>query len=284
MVINCQEKIVFLGTPEFSVKILEIMKQSGFTPNLIITAPDKPVGRKMELTPSPVKSWAKKNNIPVEYDYKSLIAFNPDLCIVASFGKIIPVDILKIPKYGFINVHPSLLYKFRGASPIQSAMLSGEKETGVTIMLMNEKMDEGPILTISNLKSQISKLSYKELEEKLAELGGELLVETIPKWIKGEIKPKPQEHEKATYCKKITKEDGLIDWSETPEIIERKIRAYNPWPGAYTFIDGKRLIIAQAERKNTSLKIKRVKPEGKNEMIFEDYLRGNADENLKKYL
>ena len=227
-------KIIFFGTPEFSVKILEALRDNNLAPDLIITAPDKPVGRKMHLTSSAVKTWAKTHNVPVEYDYKNLITLKPDIGIVASFGKIIPADILKIPRYGFLNVHPSLLPKFRGSSPIQSAILSGDKETGVTIMLLNEKMDEGLILT--NNKLQISNnITAKELEEKLAELGGKLLVETIPKWINGEIKPQLQDHGKATYTKKIMKEDGLIDWNEPPEIIDRKIRAFTPWPGAYTF-------------------------------------------------
>ncbi len=278
-------KIVFFGTPEFSVKILEALYENNFAPVLIITAPDKPKGRKMTLTPSPVKEWAKKQGIFVEHDFKNVKSANPDLFIVASFGKILSKEILEIPKFGALNVHPSLLPKLRGASPIQSAILFGEKETGVTIMLMNEKMDEGPILANSKFQITNYKITYKELENELAELGGKLLIETIPKWLNGEIKPVPQNHNKATYTKIIGKKDGEIDWSESTEIIERKIRAFTPWPTAYTFVNGKpacrqgrRIIVTKVELdKKGALKIKRVKPEGKNEMSFEDYLRGNPN-------
>ncbi|MBU1179152.1 methionyl-tRNA formyltransferase [Patescibacteria group bacterium] len=275
MINKTQPKIVFFGTPEFSVKILESMKNAGLAPALIITAPDKPQGRKLRTNPSPVKLWALKNKIKILQpdNLKDLgfkiqeLGITPDLFVVASFGKILPKKILEIPKHETINVHPSLLPKLRGPSPIQSAILNGEKETGVTIMLMDEKMDEGPILKISNLKNKISNLTYKKLEEKLAELGGEMLVETMPRWLNNEIKPIPQNHNKATYTKLFTKKDGEIDWNEPPEIIERKIRALAPWPGAYTFYNGKRIIIAAAELDDKGkLVIKRVKPEGKKEM------------------
>ncbi len=295
-------EIVFLGTPEFGVKPLEALINAGYEITGVITGPDKPVGRKQILTPSPVKVLAGKHNLPVYQpgDKNELLEIikklQPDLAVVAAFGMIFTKEILDIPKYGFLNIHASLLPQWRGASPIQSAILAGDEKTGITIMLINEKMDEGDIFAISNLpglakrsgagKSQISNLNYKELEEKLSGLGARLLTETIPKWISGKIKPRKQDHSKATYCKKITKEDGLINFAEEPpEIIERKIRAFTPWPGAYIFIDGKRLIIIQTELdKSNALKIKRVKPEGKNEMNFADYLRGNPDKNLEKYI
>jgi methionyl-tRNA formyltransferase len=272
---NTKPKIVFFGTPEFSVKILEALQKANLTPVLVITAPDKPRGRKLKLSPSPVKEWAQKHNIPAEHNYDNLKSTGADLFIVASFGKILPKEILEIPKYGTLNVHPSLLPKLRGASPIQTAILNGEKETGVTIMLMNEKMDEGDILTNNKLPITTS-ISFEKLEEKLAELGGELLVETIPKWLAGGIKPQPQDHSQATYSKLIKKSDGEIDWNEPAEIIERKIRAFTPWPSAYTFVNGKRIIITKAklDEKN-ALKIERVKPEGKNEMSYEEYLSKN---------
>jgi len=290
--VNLQNlKIVFLGTPEFSVKPLEALVNAGYQIIGVITGPDKPVGRKMVLTPPPVKILAEKYSLPI-YQPKDkaellevLKELRPDLAIVAAFGMIFTKEILEIPQYGFLNIHASLLPRWRGASPIQSAILAGDEEIGITIMLINEKMDEGPILAISNLKSQIANLTYKELEEELSKLGAELLIETISKWINSEIKPQEQSHSKATYCKKITKEDGLIDLNtEPPEIIERKIRAFTPWPGAYIFLNKKRIIITKAELINNALKIKRVKSEGKKEMDFSDYLRGNPDENLKKYL
>ncbi len=275
-------KFVFFGTGDFAVKILDILYQNNFAPALIATTPDKPKGRKMILTPPPVKIWAQEHKIKTITDY-ALLVTDYSLFIVADYGKIIPKNILDIPEYGAINIHPSLLPKYRGPSPIQSFILSGEEKTGVTIILLDEEMDHGPILAtrelgISNSKFLISKIYYKELEKELAELGGELLVETIPDWIAGKIKPIPQDHGKATYTKKITKKDGEINLNESPEIIERKIRAFTPWPGAYFFIGGKRIIITEAEiDKNGALKIKQVKPEGKKEMSFKDFLRGNRD-------
>ncbi|MBU4223833.1 methionyl-tRNA formyltransferase [Patescibacteria group bacterium] len=286
---------VFFGTGDFAVKILNILYQNNFAPALIATTPDKPKGRKMILTSPPVKIWAQEHKIKTITDY-ALPATRYDLFIVADYGKIIPKNILDIPEYGAINIHPSLLPKYRGPSPIQSFILSGEKETGVTIILLDEEMDHGPILAQQSLNLEtgfpignpVSKLYYKELEEKLAELGGELLVKTIPNLIARKIKPIPQDHNKATYTKKITKKDGEINLNESPEIIERKIRAFTPWPGAYFSIPRPtslarsggilRIIITEAEiDKNGALKIKQIKPEGKKEMSFKDFLRGNRD-------
>jgi len=295
-------KIVFFGTPEFSVKILEAMNSASFMPELIITAPDKPKGRKMQMTSSPVKSWLMKHearNIKILQPNKlkenesfrlHVSSFKPDLFVVASYGKILPKEILEIPKHGTLNVHPSLLPKLRGASPIQSAILNNEKETGVTIMLMDENMDKGDIVAISNLKSQISNLTYKKLENELANLGGKLLIETIPKWLNNEIKPREQNHNQATYTKLITKKDGEINWTEKPEVIERKIRALNPWPSTYTFHKGRRIIITKARLnkqdspadKAGELKILRIKPEGKNEMNFQEFLKNNPGFLLEK--
>ncbi|MBU1091989.1 methionyl-tRNA formyltransferase [Patescibacteria group bacterium] len=273
-------KIIFFGTPEFSVKILEAMDKNGFTLVAVVTTPDKPKGRKLVLTPSPVKLWAQEHN--VRFLQPTLIKdlrikiqdlrIKPDLFVVASFGKILPKEILEIPKYGTLNVHPSLLPKLRGPSPIQTAILNGEKETGVTIMLMNEKMDEGPILAQQELRIKIQDLGFKKLEEELAKLGGKLLIETIPKWIDGKITPQPQDHNQATYSKLIKKSDGEINWNEPAEKIYNKICAFTPWPSAYYFENGKRVIITKTKLdKDGKLKILRVKPEGRNEMDFIDY-------------
>ncbi len=245
-------KFIFLGTPLFGAIILEGLIKNNYKPSLVITAPNKPVGRKQIITPSPVKIIAEKYNIPVSQPTKIKSRFisgiNPDLGIVSAYGQIIPKEILKIPKYGFINIHPSLLPKYRGPSPIQTAILNGDKKTGLTIILIDEKIDHGPILAqreweIPNYKSQITnkfqipiiKITYKELSKKLAELSIELLVETIPKWISGEIKPQPQDESRATFTKIIRKEDGRIDWSKPAEQIERQIRAFYPWPGSFAF-------------------------------------------------
>ncbi len=276
-------KFVFLGTGDFAVKILDILCQNNFIPELIVTTPDKPKDRKMLLTPPPVKIWAEKNNIKTIADY-SLLTIDYSLFIIADYGKIIPKEILDIPKHGTLNIHPSLLPKFRGPSPIQSFILSKKEETGVTIILLNEEMDHGPIIASEKLKVKNEKLYYKELEEKLAELGGELLIGILPDWLAGKIKPQEQNHKEATYTKKIRKNDGLINLDEPAESIERKIRALTPWPGVYTFINEKRLLILEAEIKDNKLKIIKIKPEGKNEMDFQDFLRGNKIKGLEKYL
>ena len=223
----------YFGTSEFAVKILGRLIESGYVPSLVVTAPDKPKGRKMIMTPPPVKVFAQKHNLKiiqpeslaVKPPFGDLTAKWFDLFIVASYGKIIPKSILDIPKFGALNVHPSLLPKFRGPSPIQSFILSGEKKTGVTIILMDEQVDHGPILAKQEL--EFSKINAKELEEKLAELGGEILVDVIPKWINSEIKPQEQDHNQATFTKKINKEDGFVDLEkDNPELIDRNFHAF----------------------------------------------------------
>jgi len=232
-------KIVFLGTPEFGAIILERLIKAGYKPVLVITAPDKPVGRKQVLTPSLVKVIAEKYKIPVLQpqailNLKSeILNLKPDLIVLVAYGQILPKEILDITQYGCLNIHPSLLPKYRGPSPIQYTILNGDKETGITIILMDEKMDHGKI--ISNIKYQISKrITYPELLKELAELGAKLLIEIIPKWIKGEIKPKPQDESKATFTKILNKEDVKIDWRKSALKIERQIRAFEIWPGTWT--------------------------------------------------
>jgi len=277
-------KIIFIGTSQFAAIILDKLCQANLKPVLVITAPDKPVGRKQIITPPPVKLTAEKYGIPISQP-KVISNFQfpiskPDLIVVAAYGQIIPKEILKIPRYGCLNVHPSLLPKYRGPSPIQAAILNGDKETGVTIIKMTEKVDAGPI--ISNIKYQISniKINYEILHNKLAELGADLLIKTIPLWIKGKIKEKLQDESKASYTKILTKEDGLINWRDPIEKIERQIRAFNPWPGAYTIYRGKMLKILEADIVNNQLILKKVQLEGKKPMRFEDFLRGHQDFNL----
>jgi len=233
-------KILFLGTPNFAAIVLEKMIEGGYIPTMVITAPDKPVGRKQVLTTSPVKVLAEKNKIPVSQPAKILdskfyiLNSKPNLIVLAAYGQIIPKEILEIPKFGCLNVHPSLLPKYRGASPIQATILNGDQETGVTIMLMDEKFDSGPIIQNKKLNLKNKKPTYPELTEELANFGAELLIETLPKWINGEIKAIPQDDKKATFTKIINKEDGKIDWQKSAEEIERMTRAFNPWPTTYT--------------------------------------------------
>ncbi len=275
-------KIVFMGTPEFGAIVLDELIKGDFKPILVITTPSKPVGRKQILTPSPVKIIARKNNIPVEQpeiikNWKLKIEnLNPDLGIVAAYGQIIPKDILNIPKYGFLNVHPSLLPKYRSPSPIQAAILNGDKKTGVTIMLMDEKIDHGPILAQKTLEIE-EKETGETLHNKLANLGASLLMESISRWTRKMIKSKPQDEKKATYTKILARENGKINWKKTAKDLERQVRAFYPWPGTYTIYNGKILKILKAELLKGRLVIKEVQLEGKKPMSFEDFFRGHPD-------
>jgi len=246
-------RIVFIGTPEFALPSLQKLIEANFIDlRLVITQPDKPVGRKKVLTPPPVKLLAQKYNIPVLQpkkisNVKSQISnISPDLVVLVSYGQIIPREILDVPKYGCLNIHPSLLPKYRGASPIQTAILNGDKETGITIMLMDEKIDHGKI--ISNIKCQMSNVDTCEsLSKKLARLGAELLIKTLPDYLSGKIKPKKQDHSKATFTKIFKKEDGHINWQKSAQEIERQIRAFYPWPGSWTIWNNKKIKIIEAE-------------------------------------
>ncbi len=288
----------FFGTPEFAAIILDELEQKGFIPTLVVTAPDKPKGRKLIVTPSEVKVWATARNIPALTPTKlsdedflaALTVADCNLFIVAAYGKIIPRGVLGIPEHGVLNVHPSLLPKFRGASPIESAILSNESHTGVTIMLLDEEMDHGPIVAQRQYKgltfAKVRPLQRSDLccppkgsvlTHDLAHFGGALLVEIIPEWMSG-LKAVPQDHTQATYTKKITKEDGLIDLADDPLKNYKKIRAYDNWPGAYFFIEHNekkiRVHVTEAVYTEGKLTITRVIPEGKKEMSYEDFLRG----------
>jgi len=235
-------KLVFMGTPEFGAIILEKLIENDYRPALVITNPDKPVGRKKIITPPPVKLISQKYNIPLVQPDKFSAAkqqiqdLNPDLIIVSAFGHILPKEVLKIPRYGCLNVHPSLLPRWRGASPIQFTILDGDEEAGVTIILMDEEMDHGPI--ISNMRYEISniRIRYKELERDLARLGAELLIRVIPDWVKGEIKPQPQDEAAVTFTKVLKKEDGKINWGKSAQELEKQVRAFDPWPGNYCYL------------------------------------------------
>lgn len=260
----------FFGTDEFSVGVLNELARNGFKPDLIISTPDKPKGRKLELTPPPTKVWAAENNIPIlqPEKLKDFELPNTDLAVVASYGKIIPQSLLDQPAHGFINVHPSLLPKYRGATPLETAILSGDADTGVTIIKMDAEMDHGPILIQE--KVSLAEKWYEELRDETATLGGRLVAKVMPQVLAGTIEEKEQDHAEATFTKKITKEDGLINLADNPEINYRKIRAYTPWPGAYFFKDGKRIIIKKARlNESGELVIERVIPEGKREMDFQ---------------
>lgn len=307
---NKRLKIIFVGTPKFSDIVLRELIKTHFKPSLIITCPDKPVGRKQIITSSPVKKTAKKHGISISQPLKiisiepQIKKLKPDLIIVAAYGIIIPKKILEIPKYGCLNLHPSLLPKYRGPSPIQTTILNGDQKTGITIIKMAEKLDQGPILASLNFIMGNIKMSHLELEDELARLGGELLISAIPKWVKGKIKPTKQTETKATYTKLIKKEDGKINWAKPAIEIERKIRAFDPWPGTFCQADGKHLKILKSsvlkETKNGPfgspgkvylapddriaiqckpdyLIVEKLQFEGKTKTKTEDFLKGNID-------
>lgn len=271
-------KIIFMGTPEFSATILTALLNSDYEIAAVITNPDAPVGRKQILTPSPVKVVAEKNKIPIIQPEK-MRDFNVDLAIVAAYGKIIPKHILDIPRYGTINVHPSLLPKYRGASPIQNAILNGDKKTSVTIMKLDKEMDHGPILAQEEFPIADSD-TYESLSQKLAMMGAELLTKTIPDYVSGKIKPVEQKHAEATYTKIIKKEDGKIDWSKSAAEIERMIRAFYPWPTAWTTWNSKVLKILEAEVRNEKLAIKKLQLEGGKILSIKEFLNGHKDFNI----
>jgi len=246
-------KFVFIGTGNFAAIILTELVKNHYQPLLVVTSPDKKVGRQQLISPSPVKEVAQKHRLeilqPLKINkiYSKIKKLSLDLIIVTDYKQIIPSDILKIPSKSSLNIHPSLLPLYRGPSPIQEVILKDEKKTGVTIIEMDEKIDHGPIVAQEKIKIQNPKITYPELNETLAILGAKLLLKTIPLYLTGKIKSRPQDEKRATYTKLITKNDGRIIWSETAKFIERKIRAYYPWPGTYTFWQGKLLKILEGE-------------------------------------
>jgi len=275
----------FFGTPEVASKTLEILKQEDFIPALIITAPDRPKGRGMQLQQSPVAEFAKQNNIsyfkPEKLNNelaKKLSAKSYELAIVVAYGKIMPENILNIPKLGSINVHYSLLPKYRGASPVESAILNGETKTGVTIQKMVYQMDAGPIL--AQTKTEIfPNETASELRARLIKLGGDMLVKILKTPSSFPLSGgKQQDESQATYCKKIKKEDGLLDLNDNPVKNYNKFRAYAHWPRIFYFKNGKRIIVTQAKLENDPLDsargkqfvIEKILPEGKKEQDYQN--------------
>jgi len=297
---------VFWGTPEVASETLEILKENGYLPSLIVTSPDRPQGRKMLIAPPPAKIWAIENNIPYIQPeslnqkeiwnvlrtlgrsdgdgQRKFSAENfsgeqnvPDFFLVVAYGKIIPEDILNMPKLGSINVHYSLLPKYRGASPVESAILNGDTKTGVTIQKMEYKMDSGPIIATEETEIAPDEKA-PDLRQRLTEIGGKLLLKTLPEFINGKTLEIKQDENEATFCKKIKKEDGLIDLNDEAIKNYNKFRAYAHWPRTFFFKDGKRVIITNAVLENGKFVIKKVLPEGKKEISWEDFnLRHGVD-------
>lgn len=296
-----------MGTAAFGLPAFNALaKNSDFEIVLAITQPDKPTGRKQIIASSPIKIAAEKNNITVlqpEYiiDIREKITMlKPDLIVVAAYAQIIPGEILNLPKYGCVNLHASLLPKYRGSAIIQAAILNGDKQTGLTIIKMDEKLDTGPIL--SQIAIDISdEDTAGTLCDKLSDAGADFTVETIKKYINNKIEPKPQDNSQANFIKTLGKADGLINWQKHADEIEKFIRAMNPWPMAWTWWNGKQVKIISAQ-KNTieinsykpgktfkynnglavqcgkdALIIKNIQLEGKNALPSKEFLKGQQN-------
>ncbi|MBM4464043.1 MAG: methionyl-tRNA formyltransferase [Chloroflexi bacterium] len=247
------ERLVFMGTPDFAVPVLKALI-GRYEIVGVVARPDQRVGRGHRVEPPPVKIVAMVHDLPVLQPPRlrqpevvaELRALAPEVMVVAAYGQILPAEVLAIPPRGCLNVHASLLPRYRGAAPIAAAILAGEEETGVTIMLMDEGMDSGPIL--SQATCSISPQDTREsLTAKLAQLGADLLMDTLPRWLAGAIEPQPQDHRQATYSRIIAKQDGLIDWTQPAVEIWRRCRAYYSWPGSYTYWRGKVLKVLRAQ-------------------------------------
>lgn len=247
-------KIIFAGTPEFAKTALACLIEEHFNVIGVYTAPDKPAGRGQQLQISAVKAFALSNNIPIyqpttlrdPVEQEKLRELNPDIMVVAAYGLLLPKPILSIPKYGCINIHASLLPRWRGAAPIQRAIMAGDKITGITIMQMDEGLDTGDILLQIPYEIDTHETS-ETLFNRLAQIGAQSLIDALHAIEKNDIHPSPQKSELACYATKITKKDALIHWEDSAAQLDRNIRAFNPWPVAYSYFDNELIRIWQAE-------------------------------------
>lgn len=272
-------KYVFFGSPRFAEIVLKKLIVLDFAPAAVVCNPDKPFGRKRELTPPPVKAVAQSAGIKVYQPAKIDEAFMtemrelaPDIFLIAAYSKILPESLLLIPKLGSIGVHPSLLPRHRGSSPIQNTILSGDKLGGVTLYMLDKEVDHGPVLDAREVHVS-SSIDYLGLEEQLAELGGLMTPEVLEKYTEGVIIPKEQDHALATFTRKFKTEDGFVDFMDLKSAItgdvnlqiaiDRKIKALNPDPGVYTVKDGKRVKLLESEVLEGGFAVKKIQIEGK---------------------
>lgn len=304
-------RIVFLGSSSFSIPSLTALYDAKARIAGVITQPDKPAGRGQKTALPIVKEWALGHGIPVfqpekikkPEDYQFLTALSPDLLIVVAYGKILPLSMIKIARLGAVNVHGSLLPKYRGASPVQAALLAGDKSSGATIMQLDEGMDTGLILSKKEIPIEPNDTG-ESLSRKIAELGAKLLVETLQGWFDKKITPVPQNNAEASVCFKVSKDDGKIDWQKPAHEIERTIRAYHPWPSAWTSYNQNetrmKIIAARVSKTvpeqnipsgtiylnedkepsvacggNSSLALETVQPENKKKMPAKEFLLGH---------
>jgi len=281
---NPKVRFALFGSSRLSIIVLDELFTAGLIPQCVVTTPDKPQGRKLTITPNVVKEWAVGHGIkvydPAKLDASFALQIKAESCdvfIVASYGKIIPSSVFNIPPHKTLNIHPSLLPMYRGASPLQSTILNDTKKTGVTIIQIDEKMDHGPIVA----KEPVTMAEwpvYNNFEEMMAKRGASLLASILPEWVEGKITPKPQDESAATYTKKFNKEDGLISLSDDPYLNFRKVQAFHAWPQAYFIIDHRgaklKVKITAASFRDGKLLIEKVVPEGSKEMTYEEFQRG----------
>jgi len=265
-------RFIFFGSSEFAKIILNKLLDFGMKPVLVVTAP----------SPTPVYDLAKENNIPVlrpekledEQFLSNFKNYNPDLVILTAYGKIIPSKLLSIPKKGVLNLHPSLLHNWRGATPIQSTILAGNNKTGVSLFLMDEKIDHGPVIQNAEYKIENTGITYLELMQELAILGADIIIKAVPKWFEGKIKPIPQDHSLVSYCHKILPEDEKINWEKSAIEIDRKVRALNPKPGVFTVANN---IIISSKVRNKVLP-------SKARQVLIKIVKGYPVDNLSLYV
>lgn len=304
------QNLVFFGTSGFAVLTLKALIEAGYNIAAVITQPDKPAGRKQKLSPAPIKIFAEQHDLKIlqpktlrdDDIFETFKNLNPDICIIAAYGKIVPSRYLEIPKYGFLNIHPSLLPKYRGPSPIQTAILNGENETGVTVMIIDEEVDHGPIL-MQKAYNLPPSTYYPQAEKELAEMGARLLIKTLTKYLKGEIKSKPQDHSQAIFTKILSRQDGRINWNESAKKIYNQVRALNPEPGTWTTWNSRVIniptlrvgypqtreisktpgLIAKTDKnivvtaKDSCLELNLIQLEGGKKMTIEEFINGHRD-------
>lgn len=301
------KRIVFMGTPDFSVPILRALANSAYEVVLVVSQPDRPKGRKRVLTPPPVKIEAEEHEIPVFQPekltaaYEQILAYEPDVIVTAAYGQILPNGLLEAPKYGCINVHASLLPELRGGAPIHYAIMNGKTETGITIMYMAEKLDAGDILTQRRVPIENDD-HVGSMHDKLSQLGSVLLMETLPQLFADKLTPKKQNNDQATFAANIKREQEKIEWTSSNKEIYNHIRGLHPWPVAFTTYEGSIWKIWWGEMDNTDyqaaageivqkdetafivacgnqkgIRITEIQPAGKKRMSVNEYLRGAAD-------
>ncbi|MCX7823730.1 MAG: methionyl-tRNA formyltransferase [Syntrophobacterales bacterium] len=252
---NKASSVIFFGTPEFAIPSLRALVEFGFSVPLVVTAPDRPKGRGLQLTPPPIKNLALSLGLKVFQPEKlrdpkvinEILSYSPDVFVVVAYGRLIPSELFRAVPFGAVNVHPSLLPKYRGPAPIQRAILEGEEVTGVTIMLIDEGVDSGPVFDSRPIPIDPFETAG-ELEKRLAVEGADLLIKTLPKWLSGRISPLPQNDSEATFAPPIQKEETRIEWEKPAKIIINLCRAFDPTPGAYTIFQGKRVKCYGARR------------------------------------